>query len=501
MPSIDKNSRIVVVGAGPAGLSSAYYLKKRGYRNVTVLERLGRVGGLCRTITEDGYSFDLGANYVTPAYSRVLAIAREHRAKLYAERDGAVLNEGVGNSSTFEHTSIWNAVRGDNTFAYLRDCLRFARLRWKLRDVLKTPGFKDIEERPDLCVPFHEWLESHNLTRLYRLFEVPITVMGYGYVRCPDGHDIDERERCEISTPYALKYMTLKTFVPMVFKFSPLMRLIPWPKRFVLGYQRLWELVSYRLNVRLNTDILHIERDDDGVHVTLRQREQILNSVRPSNPTTHHYDYLVLACPLSLDVLSRTTSEGDPMLDLSSEESGLFKKVITYSYALSSCSVKGWQKSLPRILCTLPLTKEGSPWAITRQMENSEMTQFYSRIPGGVSDHVEKTKHAGEEAEVTHDETEFQYVQGRRVQELPHQVADFIEQMGWEVDDEEWKTFDCWPYFQHVSIDDIRERFYTKLEALQGVNRTYYVGALMNFELVENVMEYSEALVDRMTWR
>ena len=54
------DSRIVIVGAGPAGLATAYYLKQNGYRNVTVLEKLGRVGGLCRTITEDYQSFDLG---------------------------------------------------------------------------------------------------------------------------------------------------------------------------------------------------------------------------------------------------------------------------------------------------------------------------------------------------------------------------------------------------------------------------------------------------------
>ena len=49
-----RESRIAIVGAGPAGLSAGYFLKKKGYKNVTIFERLGRVGGMCCSITEDG---------------------------------------------------------------------------------------------------------------------------------------------------------------------------------------------------------------------------------------------------------------------------------------------------------------------------------------------------------------------------------------------------------------------------------------------------------------
>jgi phytoene dehydrogenase-like protein len=55
---IDKNATIVIVGAGPAGLSTAWFLSKNGYHNVTVLEKLGRVGGLCKSLTVDGMSYD-----------------------------------------------------------------------------------------------------------------------------------------------------------------------------------------------------------------------------------------------------------------------------------------------------------------------------------------------------------------------------------------------------------------------------------------------------------
>ncbi len=84
--TIDKTSRIAIVGAGPAGLSTAWFLSKQGFHNVTVLEKLGRVGGLCKSLTVDGMSFDLGANYVTWAYQETLAIAKEVGASTYAEK-------------------------------------------------------------------------------------------------------------------------------------------------------------------------------------------------------------------------------------------------------------------------------------------------------------------------------------------------------------------------------------------------------------------------------
>jgi protoporphyrinogen oxidase len=52
---------VVVLGAGPAGLATAHELAAHGV-DVTVLERNAYVGGLCRTIHEDGYKFDLGGH-------------------------------------------------------------------------------------------------------------------------------------------------------------------------------------------------------------------------------------------------------------------------------------------------------------------------------------------------------------------------------------------------------------------------------------------------------
>ena len=52
---------IIILGGGPAGLATGHEVSVNGVK-VTVLERNDYVGGLCRTIEEDGYRFDLGGH-------------------------------------------------------------------------------------------------------------------------------------------------------------------------------------------------------------------------------------------------------------------------------------------------------------------------------------------------------------------------------------------------------------------------------------------------------
>ena len=55
------HSPVVIIGAGPAGLTAAYELTKLGRRAV-VLEADAQVGGLARTVNYRGYRFDIGGH-------------------------------------------------------------------------------------------------------------------------------------------------------------------------------------------------------------------------------------------------------------------------------------------------------------------------------------------------------------------------------------------------------------------------------------------------------
>ncbi len=52
---------VIIIGAGPAGLTAAFELGKRG-ATATVLESDDVVGGISRTVVRDGYRFDIGGH-------------------------------------------------------------------------------------------------------------------------------------------------------------------------------------------------------------------------------------------------------------------------------------------------------------------------------------------------------------------------------------------------------------------------------------------------------
>jgi protoporphyrinogen oxidase len=52
---------VVIIGAGPAGLTAAYQLSRAGRRS-TVLESDAVVGGISRTVERDGWRFDIGGH-------------------------------------------------------------------------------------------------------------------------------------------------------------------------------------------------------------------------------------------------------------------------------------------------------------------------------------------------------------------------------------------------------------------------------------------------------
>jgi protoporphyrinogen oxidase len=58
---ITRERPVVVLGAGPAGLTAGYLLAKQG-KQVIVLESTDQVGGIARTEVRDGYRFDLGGH-------------------------------------------------------------------------------------------------------------------------------------------------------------------------------------------------------------------------------------------------------------------------------------------------------------------------------------------------------------------------------------------------------------------------------------------------------
>jgi protoporphyrinogen oxidase len=76
MDQSESAPNVVVIGAGPAGLTAAYQLSKAGVAS-TILESDSVVGGISRTVERDGWRFDIGGHRFFTKVAEVEALWHE----------------------------------------------------------------------------------------------------------------------------------------------------------------------------------------------------------------------------------------------------------------------------------------------------------------------------------------------------------------------------------------------------------------------------------------
>jgi Flavin containing amine oxidoreductase len=430
---------ICIIGGGAAGIAAAYFLNQQGYKKVTLLEKANRIGGKCMSLTFGGKSFDLGANYVTSDYKIVRQLAKQVKADLYTE--------GKLNAFDMQENSIASllkAILKNASFWKIGwQSARFIWKRWRVRHVIShhKPGYKGIAAHPDLCQPFENWLQQNGLSALCPLFEVPISLMGYGQLS-------------QVSTAYALTYLSIHTFLDLsLAAVNPHLR--GYPKRFTEGYQRFLERIAWKLdNIEVDATVTSVTRG--------KQIEVKYQTTCGTTTATLQCDFLIVAVPLYLEAMQPF------MKDLTVTEKALFSQVIYDPFIVTTYNMPQLN-AFTAATFMLPEPEEGEPFVVTRQFPDNDLISIYTRAEFGKT--IDKTL-------------------------LLAKNAAFVKRAtGLDLCD--YHTYNEFPYFPHVTPTAMANGFYDELEAIQGQNNTFYVGGLMNFELVETIMNYTKHLIEQ----
>ena len=148
-----QNPSCVIIGAGPAGLTAAYELVKKGIRPL-VLERSDLVGGISRTEQYKGYRFDIGGHRFFTKVQEVEKFWHEVLGDEFIRvpRMSRIHYQGRFFSYPLE---AWNAVSNLGLYESTRMVLSY--LKWRVRP-------HRAEET------FEEWVMNRFGGRLYAQF-------------------------------------------------------------------------------------------------------------------------------------------------------------------------------------------------------------------------------------------------------------------------------------------------------------------------------------------
>lgn len=454
--------KIAIIGGGPAGLSAAMYLEKKGYNDYTVFEKTDHVGGKCFSPTyemtpgsKDKRRWDLGAIMGCDSY---FAVKECEEFGKTPHNDGPELIRAYKNDKGKEI----DPFNPKKNFFKIPQLLKMKKQIKRLGELLETKyqgydvcGHRGVAEGKyeglspktaelkrisgvnpnlkDLLLPFKDFCELNNIELIQKVWIGPFTAFGYGYFD-------------EIPAIYVLKYLDFHTAVEFING-----RLWTWKG----GTQSIWENLNKHLKnkARLNSDITKVVRKDKKVYITVNGKEEV-------------YDKVIITAPLQY------MSE---YFDASKVEKDLFSKIHYEPYdVLVGRPVKGY-------------APEKSAYIFDNMVPErlGRLMIYYHRWPDAVEQPI----------------CAYSLRMHKTIKEVPYEkgkemVLNDLKTIGVPFEDKLIEEHD-WYYFPHVFTEEYQDGWYDKVEALQGKKSTYYAGEVMSFGDMEETCEYSRDIVER----
>ena len=238
-------SKAVIIGAGPAGLTAAYELIKKGIKPI-VVDKDNKVGGLARTEFYKGYRFDIGGHRFYTKVKEVEDLWHEVLDKDF--RKVSRLSRIFYKGKFYDYPlNISNTI--SNLGIVESSLILLSYIKWKI--------FPHKEEKT-----FEQWVTDRFGKRLYNIFFKSYTEKVWG-TPCS-----------EISSDWAaqrIKGLSLKSAVMnSLFHTNGVKSLINEFHYPVLGPGMMWETFEKIVEekggeVKLNCDVVGINKVDNRI--------------------------------------------------------------------------------------------------------------------------------------------------------------------------------------------------------------------------------------------
>jgi protoporphyrinogen oxidase len=242
--------KVIIIGAGPAGLTAAYELVKLNSAPL-VIEKADKVGGLARTEDYHGFQFDMGGHRFFTKVEAVSKTWREILGDKFLRRPR--LSRIYYNRKFFDYPlKPLNALRGLGLRQSILILLSY--IRWRIRPYPREDTFE-------------QWVTNRFGRRLFRIFFKAYTEKVWG-IPCSE---LKAEWAAQRIKDLSLRTVLVSMFVRPKKTIKTLIDQFDYPER---GPGMMWNAVKTEIekhggSIRLKADVARIQRQDTRIESVL----------------------------------------------------------------------------------------------------------------------------------------------------------------------------------------------------------------------------------------